>query len=41
MISRIVNTGVDVVGSKPITAILEHVLQHEKATPDLREQAEK
>jgi hypothetical protein len=40
MISRIVNTGVDVVGSKPITAILEHVLQHEKVTPDLRKQAE-
>ncbi len=40
MISRIVNTGVNVVGGKPITDILEQVLQHGKATAGLREQAQ-
>ncbi len=39
MISRIVNTGVNVVGGKPITDVLKQVLQHEKATAAIREQA--
>jgi hypothetical protein len=40
MISRILNTGVSVIGNEPITDILEKVLQHEKATPALLEEAE-
>ncbi len=39
MVSRIVNTGVNVVGGKPITDVLKQVLQHEKATAAIREQA--
>ncbi len=39
MISRIINTGVNVVGGKPVTDILEQVLQHEKSTAAIRVEA--
>ncbi|MDO1451563.1 hypothetical protein Q0590_35150 [Rhodocytophaga aerolata] len=38
MVSRIANTGVNVIGNRPIKAILQQVLQHEMASAALQEE---